>query len=138
MSNIVELTDEVKKTTNYVMYIKLYCDRNDGEENDKIIEEDILKYLYLATENIYSILWSFMKYNRKNLSNEKQKELLKYLLDSYILSEKCIEKIVYIDLCYRDYLKNGTKSCFYTNYILRKLTEYYDDILDEIHEYLEY
>lgn len=138
MCSIGELTDELKKTTNYVMYIKFYCDRSDIKANERILEEDVLKYLYLATENIYSILWSIVRYNRKNIRSDNQNELLNYLMDSYILSEKCIEKIVYIDLCYRDYLQNGAKSCFYNGYILKRLTEYYDDILDEIYEYLEY
>ncbi len=138
MCSIAELNDKLDKTVNHVMYIKFYCDKCEMKKIDMIFDEDILKYLYLATENIYSIAWEIIKHNRKGLYNEKPKELISFFADAYILSDKSIEKTMYIDLCYRDLLKNGVKSCFYRIGTVKKLTEYYDDILDELYEYLDY
>lgn len=136
MFTISEIEDNLDKTMNYINALKFYWEKEVDREEDTEEIEDVLKCIVLSIENLDYILKSLAKLHSSYESNENLGKVLETLKDSYILSDKCIKKIIFLNKCYEDILNRKTVRKIISD--LYKIIEYLDDTVDEIFDYIDF
>jgi len=136
MFSLSELRLKLERMINYVNNIRYYWDRAEKGKMKANEREEILKYFEITIEELYFILKDLLRLNGPSVELESLKDILNNLKNGYIISDRCIEKIIYIDDFHNKLLVNNKKNNKDSLEHLEKITEYFDDILDEIYEYL--
>lgn len=130
MSSVLKYEYRLDRLINYVNSLKIYCERDNHFKEF----EDIIKYLEYSKEDILLLLQDLKGTKDINLNNIELYNFLKSIKNNYILSDKSINKILYINKYCNKLKKNKNKKNLYKEF--SKVVEYFDDVLDEINDYM--
>ncbi|MTI68201.1 MAG: hypothetical protein FH753_16600 [Firmicutes bacterium] len=130
MSSVLKYEYRLDRLINYVNSLKIYCEKDNYFKEF----EDIIKYLEYSKEDILLLLQDLKGTKDINLNNIELYNFLKSIKNNYILSDKSINKILYINKYCNKLKKNKNKKNLYKEF--SKIVEYFDDVLDEINDYM--
>ncbi len=132
MHDITDIEEKLHKMTNYINSLKIYCDKSKiNLEKTKDLEEDI-KYLEIFMDNLYEILRILIKdRNYQNIEASNLKVMRK-LKKSYILSDKCIQKINFLNKVYKQIKSDKLKINQKFKAEFYRIIEYCEYIVDEL------
>lgn len=134
MSLLINIQNNLDKTMNYIENIKYYC--NHKEYKKKKFIEEVLKELGIVIDNLYLILKQLLDVHNCHLNISNSKIILKNVRELFIISDKGIEKLIYIDKFYNKLLYYDRKYDKKIENELSKVAEFLDDIYDELYQYI--
>jgi hypothetical protein len=134
MEGISDAVDRLDRIMNYINSIRIYCEKN----KDTLQIEDLVKQLNISIDNIYILLAEIYYSMRKFKDTKDMNSIIEYLKECYVLSEKCIEKIVFIDRLCKKISRSNNRDIEQLKMELPKIIDTLEDIVDELSDYLMY
>lgn len=134
MFGISEVEDKLDKTMNYINGLKFYCEKIKSEKFDKNEIQEVVKYVTISIDNLFFILKNLARIHNSYQNNDNIDNLVIALRDSYIISDKCVKKLMYI----QEWYENIEERKWNTNTIsiIQNVIDNIDDIIDEIFNYI--
>ncbi|EOC99409.1 hypothetical protein [Caldisalinibacter kiritimatiensis] len=137
MTSGEDIVSKLDRTMNYINALNYYCDKIKNDEINYIVcveREEIVKYLSLALDNIVNTIKEVSKHKNVYFNNGDNLDLAFERLENlYIVSDKCIEKMLSINT-FCNQVSNNQLDDDYIILGLQRIVDNLEDILDELYD----